>query len=92
MLRVKEGDARACERERERERHNRDTEIEIEREKERERRLIAALAQFEFDGFVFVSKQEDRVSSSAGNTFQPNKLPVESAFDYTNIIRRNGYL
>lgn len=38
---------------------------------EREERLIVALAQFEFDGFVFVSKQEDRVSSSAGNTFQP---------------------
>lgn len=40
-------------------------------ERQREERLIVALAQFEFDGFVFVSKQEDRVSSSAGNTFQP---------------------
>lgn len=62
---VKEGDACAGkEGGRERERHSGgDT--------ERERRLIAALAQFEFDGFVFVSKQEDRVSSSAGNTFQP---------------------
>lgn len=64
VSRMKEGDTRVRKEEREKERHNGG-------DAERERRLIAALAQFEFDGFVFVSKQEDRVSSSAGNTFQP---------------------
>lgn len=51
---------------------------------------INSSSQFEFDGFVFVSKQGDRVSSSTGNIFQPNKLLVINALDYTNITSQNS--